>query len=100
MSSAAWTVFAVVLLGGTGVVFFLSGDLAESRIDRMLLLIPRALWAYWMIMGAWRRTRWGRPAPEEIIRREPAQFGHPFEKAAVAAGLVLIASGMAWALLG
>lgn len=67
-SSLAWLITAVALFGGAAAVFYAAGDLAQSRVDRMLLLAPWAVGLYWIALGAWRRTRWGRPAPTEMHR--------------------------------
>ena len=70
-------------------MFYAAGDLAQSRVDRMLLLAPWAVGLYWIALGAWRRTRWGRPAPTEMHRPRRPSPADDRRDAWLSAGLLL-----------
>jgi hypothetical protein len=84
--SVAGVMLVLAVLNGVACCFALfRGDfLALIRVSGGLLF------GYWMGVGAWRRTRWGRPAVHEPRPDPPLSAGHARALIALALGSAIV----------
>jgi len=62
---------ALCLVSGTSVVFALVWNIVKGDVAQVLAIGVSLLLHWWIGMGAWRRTRWGRPRDVEVAAPPP-----------------------------